>query len=164
MEININLNEEEQAIAKFIAEKRRLTNRRNKVEEKKLGPNPGMEIEIGGYGAEMAVAKAFNVYPDFTTHSRSGGYDLIIGKGKKQKRVDVKYTDNSNGNLIAPIKKGREKNGPEIYFLVIGKFPKYRLIGWCKREEFLKKENIKDIGHGPTYVLDRDQLHPFDEE
>ena len=120
--------------------------------EKWLGPGNGEHRDIQGVCAEFAIAKYMNLYPDLTTHARRGGHDLTSKDGK---RIDVKQCDRDDGNLIAPI----HKNGHEIdvYVLVTGTNP-YSVVGWCRSDELIREENIKDFGYGRTYFMSRDKL------
>jgi hypothetical protein len=38
-----------------------------------------------------------------------------------------------------------------------------RVVGWIRREDFLKEENLIDVGNGLFYGVDQSQLTPFDE-
>ncbi len=140
------------AICKKIALERRRKDREAGVSEKYLGPGDGENRDIQGVCAEFAIAKMMNLYPDLTTNPRHGGIDLIDKSGK---RIDVKQTDREDGNLIAPAHKNI--NEVDVYILVIGTNP-YQPVGWCKSDELIRRENIKDFGYGKTYFLHRSKL------
>jgi len=45
-----------------------------------------------------------------------------------------------------------------IYVLMIGEFPTYRLAGWAYSIVLLNDANITDLGYGPTYALNQNEL------
>lgn len=151
--MKIKLNPAEVALAKHLAERRYSGNRNAGVASQQVGPQDIKFIDLNGVGGEIAAAKALNVYPDFDISPRAKGCDLVSPLGKS---VDVKTTTYRTGRLISIISK--EQCDCDIYVLVIGELPDYDVVGWCTAEEFIKPENVKDIGHGPTYVLDQSAL------
>jgi hypothetical protein len=109
--------------------------------------------EILGVCGEMVFAKSFNIYLDLTFHNRSGGHDLVL----KGHTVDVKTTHHAGGKLVVPLKK---KNSPsDIYALVTGDIPTFTIRGYATAEEVFG--STIDLGHGPCYGLDQDQLTAF---
>ena len=85
----IELNESEKQIVQEIAKNRYKNNRESHIRNQRIGNQSDFETDLDGFGAEVAVAKAFNVYPDFSISPRSGGVDLIFTSGCT---VDVKQT------------------------------------------------------------------------
>jgi hypothetical protein len=75
-------------------------------------------INIEGSAAEMAVAKALGLY-------YNGSLDTFRTR-RDVGRFEVRQTDTSSGRLI--IRPSRDPFA--IYVLVVGKSPKFRVLGW----------------------------------
>lgn len=152
--MHIELNEFEQQLSKIMA----LVRRQNSetLPNMKIGKQDYWESELNGCGAELAAARALNVYPDL----RGAGIyleDLIYG----EYTVDVKVTKYPNGKLIAPLIK---KNKPcDYYILVVGMIPNYQVVGVASAEMLISDDAIIDLGYGPTYGLNQNQLIPLEE-
>lgn len=151
--MEIELNEAEQAIAKYLAKRRYRKNRTKGVENRRIGPQSDWETDLNGIGAELACCKMFNIYPDLSTNVRRGGYDCISPKGHK---IDVKATKYKTGRLLAV--EGKTGGDADIYVLMIGEFPSYRCAGWATSEEMLADDNLIDLGYGPTHALQQSEL------
>lgn len=155
MNTYVELSENEQAMARFIASFRQHENRINGVKDTATKKNESYRVELNGYGAELAFCKIMNLYPDLTFHIRQHGYDCLFLNGD---RIDVKTTTYKTGSLLA----ARKNPDIDLYVLMIGTFPEYRYVGWAKAEELIQKENLTDFGHGKKkrcYALPQDQLH-----
>jgi hypothetical protein len=48
-----------------------------------------------------------------------------------------------------------------VYVLAYVNGQTVEFVGWAKKEELIKEENIKDLGHGKGYFLCRKKLKPF---
>jgi len=156
MGILVKLNETEVLICDWLAEKRYEINRENNIKNLKVSNQPWKEVELDGIGAEFAVAKALNIYPDLTLSVRSGGVELV---SKTHARIDVKQTKYPDGMLLSlTSKKGEDI---DTFILVTGTMPEYTIVGWCQAVDLLQQENIKDLGYGPTFALEQDKLNPF---
>lgn len=151
--MDVNLNAAEQQIAKFLAKQRHQENRRNGVENNRIGPQSDWETDLNGIGAELAFAKLLNVYPDMSIGVRRGGSDCRSARGN---RIDVKATQYQSGRLLAV--KGKRPSDADIYVLMVGRFPTYRWAGWATAQELIREDNITDLGHGPTYALSQSEL------
>lgn len=156
--MKVTLNNIEQRLAHSIAKERYNNNRKAGVVDVKVGKQSNEEVDLYGMAGEIVVANVLNLYPDFTTQPRSGGYDLLMHDGR---RIDVKTTQYVTGRLITTMKKTGED--VDIYILVIGTFPNFEVKGWATSEEMHDKSNIKDLGYGPTYVIEQDDLHDIGE-
>ena len=122
----------------------------------KVGNHPIFK-EVDGVGGEIAVAKFFNVFPDIDPTPRSGGCDLVTKTGV---RVEVKTTDYAKGRLIAQ-KWKEEQKCSDIYVLVIGTLPTFKIIGWIASEDLLLDENVKTELSGECYSVTQDKLKPM---
>jgi hypothetical protein len=154
--IEITLNPVEEALCRDIAKRRYNSNRSNGVADKKIGPQDTQETDENGIGGEVAVAKFLNLYPDMVIKPQSKTYDLMSRKGS---RIDVKTTKYKNGRMLATLKKHVEDC--DVYVLVTGVLPKYKIVGWIKSEDLIKDENVVDLGHGHSYGVTQDRLHPL---
>jgi len=122
--------------------------------DKKISPKNSLEIRIQGIGAELAVAKTYNVYPDFSEEPRIGGHDLFIYPS----RVDVKHRFRLDGDLIVKWFGGRDYQDIDVFYLVVGLMPKYHLIGYIQRDEIINQAHLVDWGHGWMYAMSRQDL------
>ena len=155
--MKIILNECEQKIAKHLAVSRNKNARSKGKPNTKMGNQSDAETDLEGIAGELVVCKALNLYPDTEIDLVDlPKFDLLTAKGNK---VDVKTTKYETGRMLATLKKKVEDC--DIYVLVVGSFPSYRIAGWCKAEELLKKENIINLGHGEGYALSQEQLRPL---
>jgi hypothetical protein len=64
------LNPSEQRIARWLAQSRYHSARKAQVTNKRIGPQSDAETDLEGIGAELAAAKALNVYPDLSAAIR----------------------------------------------------------------------------------------------
>lgn len=152
--MEIELNQGEIAVAKWLAKKRYESNRAKGIVDRKMGDQSAEFTDLNGVGAEMVFCKLFNLYPDFDLVP--GKHDAVTRKGAT---VDVKATKYRNGKLLAVTSKKLEAS--DVYVLVIGEFPKYRVVGYAKAEDLLNESQIKDLGRGPTYAMEQSELRSF---
>jgi len=141
-------------ICEMIGRMRNIVNRNFKVKDTKVSKDSPNNIDVQGFLAEFAFCKHFNIFPDFDLRPRSGSYDALYNGY----RYDIKSTRHKNGRLIATTKVNPDV---DIYILAIINDTEVDFIGYAFKEEFIKQENIKDLGYGDTYVLERDKLHKF---
>jgi hypothetical protein len=152
----MKLNEIEQSICKHIAEQRYLNARKKGIVDRKLGGQTTEITDLDGFGAEMAFCKIANCYPDLKI-GLDNDYDCLYNGLK----IDVKQTKYKKGRLLATLKK--TNSDVDIYVLMIGEFPNYEFIGWARKDDLIKPENIKDLGRGNGYVLEQSQLKSKEE-
>jgi hypothetical protein len=112
---------------------------------------------LQGVAGEMVVARLYNVYPDFA--DTAGTYDVKIGN----KTVDVKTTDCPTGHLQVK-NTACFTRGAEVYMLVIGKFPSYRIAGWVPNHIIIDSVNLKtNPDNGSQYYrLPQSALYPIE--
>jgi hypothetical protein len=151
----VELNTTEQSLAKLLAKSRYEANRNSGVWNARIGPQSDETTDLEGIGAELAFCRIANVYPDLTIDSHPEE-DALTHCGR---RVDVKGTRYERGHLLAVL--GKAGKAADIYVLVVGTFPRYRIAGMAYAEEVFKDENIKDFGYGPTYAVPQRNLHRF---
>jgi hypothetical protein len=151
--MRVDLNAGEMHVCRLIGFLRRSINL-NKTKDQQVGKQDPWDIDMDGVIGEFCVAKVLNVCPDFSIHARSGGDDLVLTGGKT---VDVKTTRHQQGNLLATLSK---INSPsDIYVLAIVDDRGCEIEGWISKEDLFKKENIKNLGHGSTYFVAKEQLN-----
>lgn len=153
------LNNSEQLICRFVAKKRYENNRKNGVQNSKIGPQSNCVTDLNGVCGEMCFCKLFNLFFDLSIEPRSARNgedfgDAVLPDGRL---VDVKVTDYPNGRLaVAPWKV--EKPRIDLYALMVGSFPTFTFKGFMARDELLRKERLGTLGHGPTYLADQYEL------
>lgn len=149
---SIILTAEEQSLARFIAKKRTDANKQAKTHHN-WGEVDPYEIDLIGFGAELAFASVANVYPDLTTEVRKGTPDFIFGRGYKG---DVKWTGMVNPHLL--VKKEKKAVDPaDLYVLMIGDYPIYELIGFALGEQVFNSR-ITNYGFGDNYTVYIEEL------
>lgn len=150
----ITLNEQEQAICHYIAKQRQANNRRCKVKNNNVTKHSDYDVELQGFGGEMAFCKAFNVIPDFEISARSAASD----KGDCNVDgflIDVKTTRSHMSNLCVGLNK---KPTVFAYALMTGKFPTFTYRGVFLANSLLVDERIKEIKTGRVYMAYQHEL------
>jgi len=150
----VTLNETEQRLATYVAKMRYSSAREQGITNMKVGDQSNELTDLEGTGAELAFCKVANVYPDLAV-TRSNDEDCYTRNGYA---IDVKSTTYESGRLLAV--KWKKLDKVDFYALMVGKFPNYRLAGFMRAEDLLKPEMVRDLGHGPTYAADQNQLIP----
>ena len=154
--MKVTLNEAEQRLARFVAAKRNEAAATAGRTNCRRADATDQEINVEGIAAEIALCKLLNCYPDLETAGPLPEYDALARTGVT---VDVKATHYPNGRLLAlPWKAGK---APDIYALMVGKFPTYRCAGIMRADELLAPERLTDLGHGKTYAAEQAELDDF---
>lgn len=153
-EYSITLTAGDQAIVRRIAAERYTTNRASAVKDRSICGS--VDIDLNGFGGEVAFCRLYDIEPDFSIQPRSSAsgtdYGDCILNGK---RVDVKTTEWPNGRLIAP----RWKRIDVDYFvLMVGAFPTYECRGFIAASDLIRPERLMDLGRGPTYAASQSDL------
>ncbi len=155
-DLTITLSENDQILVKDIADKRTQAAKEAGI-HKNWGSVSAHDIDLEGFGAEVAFCRIFKLEPDLTIGARKGGCDTISKKGKK---IDVKWTGNLDNGLL--VKTSKAKGESDVYVLVIGNFPSYKVIGFISENDLFKDENIKQSKFGHfNYHLSPEQLRSF---
>jgi hypothetical protein len=69
--------------------------------------------------------------------------------------VDVKWTSRPEGMLITvPWKRPKV----DIFALVIGTMPEYRIAGWMLATELIKEERLRFVGNNNVYAATQGEL------
>lgn len=157
MTYQITLNDNEQDFCTRQAQRRTAYHIKKGTPDTKVGPQSQAETDLQGVAGEMIVAKAYNVFPDFS--DVPGTYDLVLGSHK----IEVKTTRHEDGHLQLDVTKCRANAG-DVYVLVIGTFPKLRIAGWAWSEEFIN-DSTKDFDPRTkitNYRIHNSKLRPWD--
>ena len=153
----ITLTDGEVALAGVIGSMRAGMNRMSNVQNTRFGTSDVYHNDILGVCGEIAYGRGFNLYLDLTFNTRSGGHDFISNQGRT---IDIKTTHHDGGKLVVPIwKNEEEEKRSDIYVLVTGKIPTFKIRGWATAEQVFG--NTMDLGHGPCYGLEQNQLTKF---
>jgi hypothetical protein len=149
--MDIQLNEAEQKLARYLAKNRYEQARKLGVENKKMGPQSNEMTDLQGIGAEIAFCKMHNIYPDMNV----GSTPLEDATLRDGTTVDVKSTVYKNGRLIVAMWKNP---AIDCYALMVGTFPNYRYAGMMSSKEMMQESRILDLGHGPVYAASQGDL------
>ena len=129
----ITLTKEEQKIVEFIAKLRVARNKKAGVTSTTTFKDTQYEVDLNGFGAEMAFGRMCNLYPDFTTQIRSGGEDFHFHNGYL---VDVKNCNFKVNGMY--VRKGAEDKA-DVFVLMRGEFPTYQFLGYTTTEDIVEK-------------------------
>jgi len=151
-----SLNRTERMIADYIGKKRYEYNRANHVAISKIGPQPHEQIELNGAGAELAFCKIHNVYPPLDIVLPAPAYDAVLNGY----RIDVKTTVYPTGRLLVEVTKLKYLREIDYFALMVGDFPEYWLIGYMRAKNIMVESRIKDLGRGPTFLAEQNELWP----
>lgn len=114
------------------------------------------DMNLNGFGAELAFCKLFKTEFDSTTNQYENHFnknDTVLNTGES---VDVKTTKYKNGRLL--VRLGKENKKVDLYSLMIGEFPKFEFKGFAKYNDIIDSRNIIEIKGVPTYALTQEQL------
>jgi len=151
----VTLNKAEQKLAEYLARCRYAAARRNGIPDERIGPQSSERTDLEGIAAEIAYCKLMNVYPDTETNGERPVADALLKNGQL---VDAKATQYRNGHLLVRMSK-RDKPC-DLYALMIGTFPTYRLAGHMSKEELLQDCRLKDLGYGAGFTAKQHELKP----
>lgn len=156
--INVNLSKFERRVAKNLATARQNWCVKNYVQDqKKAASLDGVMITIEGTAAEIAVAKALNLYLDMSVGQFSK-FDLVLASGL---RADVKQSKRQNGNLA--VKASTKRNGTDLFILVLGSGYSFQVWGYAWAGDLLDPGNLAQWLPVPGFFLRRaDLLDPRD--
>ena len=146
----VTLTPVEHALSRRIAMLRYESNRKKGNVNHLRIPDKYEAHEMNGFGAELAVCKALNVYPDLSI-SEAPAADLQY----KNADIDVKQSSTKSAHLLLAAEKVKLC---EWYCLVIGDMPVYDIVGFARLDDLRREENLKDFGYGATYALSQDKL------
>lgn len=117
------------------------------------------QMAINGVLTEYAASKALNLHFDLNCDFRKFGADLVSRRGAT---IDVKSTSRAGGNLNAVVWSGGKP--AEIFVLTEIHHSHILLVGWIHRDDFLRDENIRNVGNGNFYSVPQSKLHLFYEK
>lgn len=153
----IELNDNEQMLARHIARRRFEVSRERGLRDGKRGDMTNEEVDLEGIAAELAFCKLANVYPDLNL-DHTNQVDALTRDGKS---VDVKATRREDGQLLAVKWKSSDK--VDFFVLMIGTFPKYRCAGFMPSTDLLRSERETNLGRGPVYAAAQDELQRIED-
>ena len=159
MSNTITLNDGDLMLARQIALMRTGLNRANQVKLTQIGNANTWDNEILGVLGEIAFGKRFNLYLDLTFNVRKGGSDFIAKDGQT---TDVKTTTLDTGRLMVPAWKKDPSKKSDLYVLITGTFPTFKMRGYATHEQVFANP-INDVPM-PCFGLNQDKLTPFPNE
>jgi hypothetical protein len=121
----------------------------NKVNNKDFG----WHCDIEGAAAEMAFAKCFNLYWNFSVNTFKTMPDVD--------KFEIRHTQRKDGKLIIRPSDIREGNVTS-YCLVVGTSPEYRVCGWINDVDAVKDERnwMKGFNNMPdAWFVPQDRLN-----
>lgn len=136
----------EQFLARTIAEYRTASNRAADTPNGNNSDRSDFDLDLGGFSGELAFAKLFNVYPDFTSEPRSAAKgqdngDCVVNG----LLIDVKTT--ASDKPYARV-KARKRGCADVFAFMHGKFPEYRFLGFVTHDVIFSDWNRKVFDDG----------------
>jgi hypothetical protein len=153
----ITLNNADRALAEYVAKERRKSARLNGATDNQYSSQPKEEIELQGFGGELAFCRMFSCEPDtsigaeFANHLKNRGDTLLRGKW-----VDIKNTTHDQGHMLVPNYK-RVGTAADWFALMVGTFPDYEFRGWMQDCEILRPERMSPRFH-MWFAASQDEL------
>jgi len=141
---HVKLNEAEVRLAKHLGKAREEMNKTTK--DMKMGNQDSLSTNIEAVGAELAVCKYLNLYPDTDTSSWAVADCIFHGF-----TIDVKWSKSHRSNLVA--KKKPANKTCNIYVQVTGEMPNYKINGYCSAKQLFSEDSKTDLGYGETYLV-----------
>jgi hypothetical protein len=148
--MNIILTEWEQKLADLIGKARRDESEKSKVNRRGLKADYTtlLDLDIEGAAGEIAAARALNRY-----------WHASVNVGKEAPdvgtNIQVRATKHLNGSLIIT----NSDPDDQIYVLVTGTRPNYKIVGWIrgcdgKKEQYVRAPNNRP----PAYFVPQTAL------
>lgn len=143
-------------MCRMLGNVRSIANRTNSIVNKQIGKQIAFEIDEDGVIGEYAFCKAKNIFFDPSAAPRAGSYDcLLMGQ-----RIDVKTTRYAQGRLAVATKRN-----PDVDILVLAIYDtannKVAFPGYTLADRLYQPEYLKDLGHGPSYVMEQSKLNQW---
>jgi hypothetical protein len=92
-----------------------------------------LDVDMRGFGAELAAARALGLKWSATVYSRSKARSKPPDLGEA---IEVKHSKWSDGPLYVYPNEPRDR----IHVLVIGRIPEYRIAGWIRAGDARRPE------------------------
>lgn len=151
--ITVTLSRTEVKIAYLVGTTRRNISLAHKRNSRRDFTPSGVTNDVEAVGAEMAVAKTLNLYPDWApVEGEVPTFDLKW----KGFQIDVKSTVYSHGNLLVP-----NPRPDVIYVLVRGTIPTYTIVGAISGVAVKQQGHFGDHVYLPCWVVDSRELKPI---
>lgn len=153
----INLTDEEAFVVELIGAARDKYDKKVGIPEKIVQTKrTTLENVKISFGAELAVAKYLNLFPDLSfipTGEAFRGYDLIwYGL-----EVDVKWGDMNYDAFYIP----KHAKPCDHYIFVTGGSQKYRIMGWMPAKDAKTDKYWNTNVPKPCWVIPKDELLPI---
>lgn len=155
--MHIELTEIEQELVRLVARRRFEVSRERGLRDCKQGDMTNEEMDLEGFGAELAFCKLTNAYPDMNL-DHTNQVDALTSDGRTW---DVKATKHETGRLIAVKWKSSDK--VDFFVLMIGTFPKYRCAGFLPSKELLIAQRETDMRGRIVYAAPQDELQRIED-
>lgn len=158
----ITISNTEKNIATYIGTARRRANEKaGTVDQRQAIDKSSLDIDITGFIGELAFAKAFGVYPDFSISPRRGTPDFTISG----KTVDVKVAPKRDKlNLL--VNKSFKTDYCDVFVLGMVDDRTITFFGYAYREKVILDSNLRVMVRGgkPTYFFDRNMMNKFSKD
>lgn len=146
--MNVSLTKNEIYTAAMVGVKRRIVSYSFDKTNKFINPEVWWDMDIEGACAEMAVAKALNIYWDYSINTFSAP-DVGL--------FQVRHTKISYGKLIVR----PQDSDSETFILIVGSSPDFEIIGYMTGKEAKQDKYLSDPhGKAPCWMVPQGDLTP----
>lgn len=153
--MDIKLSPVEVEIARFIGRRRNRLSQETKPNARRDPAQTDAEMNIQAAGAELAVAKCLNVYPDLSpTAGELPEFDLRWNK----RMVEVKRNHELQGDLLVP-----KLNKSALYVLACGELPEFKIIGRIDGDLIPYVGEWVELTYGACWRVRPVLLNPLDQ-
>ena len=154
--VEISLSEPECRLATYVGKIRNKMSMETKVNKRRDPLQSDEDMNIQGMGAELAVAKYLNIYPELSpTKGELPQHDLLFGNMK----IQVKRRDRTNLDLL--VHSLRED---VVYVLVYGQLPKFQIVGMISGSEVKTNGKWTNMVYGPCWLVEKSRLSEIKRE
>jgi len=153
--IEVTLSPLECRLGKYLGRVRNIMSLDTKTNARRDPAQNDEEMNIQGAGAEIAVAKLMNVFPELSpTRGELPKWDLVI----HNEQFDVKRNHLPDGDLLVP-------NLYENiwYILACGTIPSYNIIGFLSGIDVKKNGEWVNLTYGPCWRVRPQKLIPIED-
>jgi hypothetical protein len=147
--MQVTLSPHEMATAAWVGVRRQVEAKRKGLPDKHGFDGDGWGSHIEGAGGEMALAKALGVYWD-------GGVNTF----KRDDLPGIQVRTRSRHDYELLVRSA--DSGDEVFVLVTGQMPEYRIHGWIRGADAKRAEWEKcHGGRPPAFFVPQGELKPM---
>lgn len=148
--MDVTLTAHEMATAAWVGVRRQVESKRKGLQDKHGFSGDGWGMHIEGAGGEMALAKYLGVY-----------WDGSVNTFKRDDLPGIQVRTRSSHGYELLVRPADSKD--EVFVLVTGQMPSYRIRGWIRGADAMRLEWLKAHGgRPPAFFVPHGALKPME--